>query len=174
MRRIRHRLYFGILTTATSVLCTFASATGLFAQQKSPGTLLREGTVITLDLFDHLKSNEVQTGAIVELSVYKPIVIEGKTLIKDGAYGEARVINARRAGVFGRPGKLEVEAISVEAVDGTRIKLRGGTVTRIGRDRRGLATALLVFGFLVRGDDVEMESKTKFRALVESDVLIQD
>lgn len=174
MRRNRHLLHFRIVTAGVWLLCTCLPVTGLFSQEKSSGTLLREGTVITLDLFDHLKSNEVQTGAIVELSVYKQVVVDGKTLVKDGAYGEARVTTARRAGVFGRPGKLEVEAISLDAVDGTRVRLRGGTVTRVGRDRRGLATALLIFGFLVRGDDVEMESKTKFRALVESDVLIRD
>lgn len=138
------------------------------------GTILREGTVITFELYEPLKSGDTQVGSTVQLSVYRPIVVDGKTLVNEGRYGQAKVRKAQRAGGFGRPGILTVEAINVEAVDGSSITLTGEPLTRIGRDRRSYAWAFLVFGALVRGSDVEIPSRTILRGLVQHDVVIKD
>lgn len=165
---------------------------------KKAGVTLREGTVITFELFENVSSRNAVKDGLVELSVYRPIVVDGQTLINDGRYGEGKVSAVRRAGVYGRPGKITVKAVSVEAVDGQRIPLYGEPFSDTGRDRRALAWVLsigltlgalvglaatkssffgvaiffLLSGLLIRGQDVEIPSKTKFRGVVQRDIVI--
>ena len=160
--------------------------------------LLRKGTPITLELMEDLSSNEADKGSTVEMSVYIPVKSGDATLIKTGVYAEGEIRDARRAGIFGRPGRISVVALTVTAIDGQRISLDSAVEEKSGKDRYGLAwggslgipvvglilslsnplTALigapaLGFGFFIKGKDARIPARTKIPALVRRDVLIE-
>jgi len=160
--------------------------------------LLPEGTVITLELYETVSSKNRRAGDLVEMGVYKAYIVGDKTLIKENAYAEGKVVLAQRRGVFGRPGRIVVSAINVEAVDNQRIALVGREIDPPGDSRRmlawggsviltllgvlvlvstggppALALPLLLFGLLVSGKEVEVPARTKVQAVVKYDVRIQ-
>lgn len=102
------------------------------------------GTEISMTLFEDVSSALLVKGNIIKLNVYKELRIDGKTIVNTGRYGEGRVVESQKAGVFGRPGKIVLEAINVETVTNERIPLIGETFVRIGKERRLLAWALTV------------------------------
>lgn len=160
--------------------------------------LLREGTVITLELYETVSSKNRRAGDLVEMGVYKAYITEGQTLIRENAYAEGKVVLAQRKGVFGRPGRIVVSAVNVEAVDNQRVALVGQQIDPPGESRRmlawggsviltlvgiivlvatggppALALPLLLFGLLVSGKEVEIPVKMKVQAIVKYDVRIQ-
>lgn len=189
-----------------SLICllTVLTGTGMTTLPDRPentgnnGIILRENTEITLELYETVSSRDAVKGGLIELSVYRPIVVDGQILINEGRYAEGKVLEVRRSGVFGRPGKITVAAVSVDAVDGQRIYLNPKPFTNTGRDRRALAWVLtigltlgalvglavtksslmgvaiffLLSGLLVQGRDVEIPSKTKLIGVVAKDVTI--
>lgn len=102
------------------------------------------GTEISMELFEDISSDVLVKGNIIKLNVYKELKIDGKTIVNTGRYGEGRVVESKKAGVFGRPGKIELEAINVETVTNERIPLIGETFVRIGKERRRLAWGLTI------------------------------
>lgn len=159
--------------------------------------LLREGTVITLELYETVSSKNRRAGDLVEMGVYKAYMSGSTTLIKENAYAEGKVVLAQRKGVFGRPGRIVVSAVNVEAVDNQRVALVGQQIDPPGESRRmlawggsviltlvgifalvatmgppALALPLLLFGLLVSGKEVEIPAKTKVQAVVKYDTLI--
>ncbi|MBK8966692.1 MAG: hypothetical protein R3D58_16230 [Saprospiraceae bacterium] len=160
--------------------------------------LLPRGTPVSLELLEPANSNTLQVGNVVELSVYVPVTVGELTLIKANVYAEGEVVRVRKAGIFGRPGSITLQAVSVKALDGQSIPLESIEVTQTGKDRRALAWAgslilpavgvfiaatnpvaaaftlpALGFGLLIKGKDVEIPAKTKVRAFVRRDVLIR-
>lgn len=160
--------------------------------------LLPEGTIITLELYETVSSKNRRAGDLVEMGVYKAYIVGNNTLIKENAYAEGKVVLAQRRGVFGRPGRIVVSAVNVEAVDNTRIALVGQQIDPPGDNRRmlawggsvlltlvaaialvavgsnpAIALPLLLFGLLVSGKEVEIPAKTKVQAVVKYDTMIQ-
>ncbi len=198
MNSNRHKYLICLFCLLTCLLGTGMTLPEQPAKSGGAGIILRAGTEITFELFENVSSGTAEGGNLIELSVYRPIVVDGQTLINAGRYGEGKVIKARRAGVYGRPGKITVEAISVEAVDGQRVFLYGTPYSSTGRDRRALAWVLsigltlgamvglaatkssifgvaifmLLSGLLIRGQDVEIPSKTKLSGRVQQDIVI--
>ncbi|MCB9317536.1 MAG: hypothetical protein H6569_15455 [Lewinellaceae bacterium] len=160
--------------------------------------LLPRGTPVSLELLEPASSNNLQVGNVVELSVYVPVTVGDLTLIKANVYAEGEVVRVRKAGIFGRPGSVTLQAVSVKATDGQSIPLESVELTQTGKDRRALAWAgslilpavgvflaatnpvaaaftlpALGFGLLIKGKDVQIPAKTKVRAFVKRDVLIR-
>jgi len=160
--------------------------------------LLPEGTIITLELYETVSSKNRRAGDLVEMGVYKAYMVGDKTLIKEDAYAEGKVVLAQRRGVFGRPGRIVVAAIMVHAVDNQQITLIGRQIDPPGDNRRmlawggsvlltlvaaialvatgsnpAIALPLLLFGLLVSGKEVEIPAKTKVQAVVKYDTMIQ-
>ncbi len=169
-------------------------------QVKATGIVLPEGTPVTLEVTEDIASNKAHKGDIVVLFVLKPVVVNGKTLVNAGRYAEGKVREVKRAGIFGRPGKISFEALNIEAVDGTRVPVKGPMVEYYGRDRRALAwllslsltatgfallgllapklitvAILLIFvGMPIKGKDITIEAKKIIAVQVQRDVTIQE
>lgn len=111
---------------------------------KRAGIVIPEGTRITLQLFEDVSSRDQATGRLVQWGVYKDVRPAGGSavVIVAGAYAEGKITSARRAGVFGRPGRIAVNVTTVEAVDGQRIPVYCKPYEEQGKDRRGLAWCL--------------------------------
>ena len=169
-----------------------------FQKNSKDPILLPEGTIITLEMYETVSSKNRRAGDLVEMAAYKAFIVGDKTLIKENAYAQGKVVLAQRRGVFGRPGRIVVSALSVDAVDNQTIALVGQQIDPPGDNRRMLAWGgsvlltlvaaialvvagsnpafalpLLLFGLLISGREVEISAKTKVRAVVKYDTMIQ-
>lgn len=86
-------------------------------------------------------SSFVQEGDRVRALVMEDVLVDGHVVIEAGAVVWSKVSKAKRAKVAGIRGKLEVEATTVNAVDGSGVNLYGG-YDRSGKGRIALAAAL--------------------------------
>ncbi len=109
---------------------------GLAAQAQTP---LKRGTSVpirfTSDLSSKKNAPEAQVVIARDVVVGKDVVIKGGTPV---------TVNTEKqpARGCGRAGSLQVSFISTQAVDGTTINLYGGSITREGKDKKGLAIGL--------------------------------
>jgi hypothetical protein len=95
--------------------------------------LLKKNTLIPLRVEGRVEGSKHQTGDIVMLSVDKSVGENGIALISPGRLAQAR-LTVTPAGRFGRPGKVRLEPLFVETVDGQLIELSGGVLEQSGKN----------------------------------------
>ena len=102
----------------------------------APVTILA-GTPVPLALKQRLRSGEVRKGDPVDFVVAADVrTADGqRVLIPSGTPARGSVDESRRAGAFGRPGRLRVRCEQVLLPDGTRVPLSGAP-EKTGRSRR--------------------------------------
>lgn len=166
----------GILPVA--LLCLSFNAA--LAQNKKID-ILPSGTVIPITFTHHVCSNgNDQVRAFVSKDIYGD---SGKIVIRGG---ESVAINMqkRRARGWGRPGSIEVTALSVTSVDGKEIILNGSDyVEGDKRSTQAILTAVggfflvpffgALLGALVKGYDVCIEGIPVVRVTNTTEVLVK-
>lgn len=111
---------------------------------------LKRGEIVSLEVVGNINSENLQIGDVVKLSVAKPVVVDGYTMITRGAYAEAIVRDVKRARGYGRGGLIILEAVNVETFDKQRIPLKSnGLLVVKGRDRIGLAWSVTAMSVVV-------------------------
>jgi hypothetical protein len=138
--------------------------------------VIPQGTVVFGELGERVTSNEnkFRVGYPVDGHVWKDVVVDGRTVIPAGAPLVLRIrdLEARSAG--GHGGSIEIMAVSVRAVDGTEISLKGG-YDKSGGDRTGLTRALSYIlwptGFLP-GRQAVLDVGTVFDATIPAETSI--
>ncbi|MGB7924544.1 MAG: hypothetical protein WCF57_14990 [Pyrinomonadaceae bacterium] len=83
-----------------------------------------DGTQVEVELNETISSDNLKEGALIDFKVVQPILVDGVTVIEKGAGAKARITRAKKAGYWGRSGKLEWAMQDVAAADGSRIPLR--------------------------------------------------
>lgn len=96
------------------------------------GVDLPLGTLVTLELTEQLKSEEMTVGRIVKCKVTADVVVDGKVVIRTGAVATARVVRIERT-TYNEPEQLTLAAITAKAADGQMIALSGNEQTLKGR-----------------------------------------
>ena len=114
-------------TPATSDTSTPAPA----ASQTTPATpaepaklKLKEGTDVNLKLAQALSSKTAAAGDSVELLLDQDLIVDNAVVAKKGSRAVATVSNAKKAGMAGKGGELNLRLEYLKAGD-TRVKLRG-------------------------------------------------
>ena len=87
------------------------------------------GTVITVRLGESLSSKDSQAGQGFSASVSQPVVVDGKTVIPDGAAAHGTVVAAKAMGHFKGGALLEVRLDSVQ-VEGNDQAIQTAAVAR--------------------------------------------
>lgn len=97
-----------------------------------PATELKipSGTLIEVEVAYTVNSIDVKPGERISFRVLVPIVIDGVTVIDEGALVTARVTQAKRGGHWGKAGKLDWSMEDVVAADNSRIPLAPETASR--------------------------------------------
>jgi hypothetical protein len=142
-----------------------------------------DGTEIEVELKNNVSGQEVKVGDIVDLTVTRPVQVGGVTIIEKGASARARITTAKKAGHWGKAGKLEWTMQDVQAVDGNRLTTRftkreagdskGGTVATATA-----VTAVLFFpaaplwGFK-KGKPAVMPAGTRYTVFVQGDTAVK-
>jgi hypothetical protein len=145
---------------------------------------LRAGTPVVAEAAQTYTSKNLSIGQSINVRAKFNVVVDKHTLISAGSLGSATVSDLRKAGVFGRGGKLELQVQSIQAVDGQQVLLSGIPLTLEGDSKAGLAWTLSIIlllttiiggalGFFIKGKDAEFRSGMQLNSSVASDIEVE-
>jgi len=103
----------------------------------SAQSTLKSGSVITLRFVEEVKSNSNAANVVVA----NDVKVDDKIIVSAGTPVQTQVTATKRRSC-GIAGVMNVAFISTRATDGTLITLIGGSISREGRNKRGLAIGL--------------------------------
>ena len=166
-------------STPTSEPSTAAPAATQAAPATAPAAdpakvTLKEGTEVNLKLAQTLSSKTAAVGDSVEMVLDQDLIIDKTLVAKKGSRALATVSNAKKAGMAGRGGELNLRLEYVKAGD-TKVKLRG-TQAKNGDNKTGATVGLVlafgVLGFMKHGKQAEVKEGTPVKAYVDEDVQV--
>lgn len=138
-----------------------------------------DGTEVEVQLKNNLSGEEAKIGDIVDLTVVRDVEVDGVVVAAKGANATARITNAKKAGRWGRTGKLEWAMQELQLVDGSRIPMRfsrtleGGSSAGSVAVATVLTTALLgpvgLLWGLKKGKAAIIPAGTKFSVYTDGD-----
>ena len=133
--------------------------------------ILKEGTEVKLVFAQQISSKTAHEDDPVELTLAEDLSVGGVVVAKMGSRATATVTNAKRAGMMGRGGELNIRLEHMKVGD-TKVKLRGSK-GRQGDDRTGTAVALTVLfgpiGLIKHGKEIDVKEGTPLTAYVDDD-----
>ena len=136
------------------------------------GCLIREGTEIALKFESDLNSKTAVDGDPVEFVLDNDLKIGETTLVKKGAHAMATVSNAKKAGMMGKGGELNIQLQYLIAGD-NRVQIRG-TKGGEGDSKVGATVALTVLfgpiGLIKHGKNIDIPAGTPLVAFVQQDI----
>jgi len=94
-----------------------------------------EQTPIHVTLDEAVSSNQSTPGDHFDATVSEPVVIDGKTVIPQGAHAEGLVVDAHKSGRLMGRARLQLALQTVE-LDGQYYDVRTVSHARIGRDHK--------------------------------------
>lgn len=150
-----------------------ASSTG--ARPVSTGKLvLREGSDVPLKFAQDVTSKTATEGDTVNLILAEDLKVGDVVVIKAGAKAVGTITHAKKAGMMGRAGELNMRLEYLLAGD-ARVKIRGNK-GKEGEGKEGTAVALTVLfgpiGLIKHGKNVEIASNTPLPAYLDQDYSI--
>jgi hypothetical protein len=131
-------------------------------------------TLVKIALEKTIDSATADVGDRVEFRVTEDVMVDGRVVIPAGTKSTATVTEVTAAGRLGKDGRVLVDFGSVQALDGTSIRLK--VDERATEKNRSLELAAgasmagiillgpvgLVGGYFVKGKDVQIEANTQF------------
>ncbi len=153
--------------TLTRLTLLLAAAASLASAAK-----LREGTELRLRFAQDISSKTATEGDPVDLILDEDVTVDGVVVARRGDKAVGSVSNAKRAGMMGRPGELNIRLEYLRAGD-QKIRIRG-TRGREGESRTGTAVVLTVLfgpiGLIKKGKEINVPRNTELKAYVSDDV----
>ena len=173
-----------------SSLILFCFASAAFAQDTPPALpaapvsvetsqppvklVLKEGTDVKLKFAQDLSSKTAADDDTVALVLDEDLKVGDTIAVKAGAKALATVSNAKKAGMMGKGGELNLR-LEYLIVGDSRMRLRGSK-GKEGEGRVGTAVALTVLfgpiGLIKHGKNVEIKEGTPFTAYVDQDFAV--
>jgi hypothetical protein len=136
--------------------------------------VLKEGTDVKLKFAQALSSKTAQDDDPVNLVLDEDLKVGDVTVAKAGAKAVGTVTNAKKAGMMGKGGELNLR-LEYLVVGDSRMRLRG-TKGKEGEGRVGAAVALTVLfgpiGLIKHGKNVEVKEGTPLSAFVDQDFVV--
>ena len=115
--------------------------------------VLKSGTAIPMQLVNTVNGKDVAVGQIVDFRVTSDIKVDGVTVIPANSIAKAQVVRAKKNGLLGSAGEIQLSINSVTAIDGTQVILSGGTLADEGKNKLVLSLFLC---FLIKGGQGEL------------------
>ena len=137
--------------------------------------LLKAGTVIPMELISTITSKNARSGQMVDFRVMSDVKVDGKTVIAAGSIAQGQIVRAKKSGLLGSEGELEISVKTIEAVDGTIVYLSSNNVSDEGSNKVALSIVLTLcclFGFLIKGGQAEIPAGTQVQGMVASNTEI--
>jgi hypothetical protein len=151
------------------------------APQVSPTSVAPEvlrmpaGTVVEVELVDPLSSSTNRLADRFTIRLSQAIAKDGVEIVPAGATGQGEVIDAARAGMGGKQGKLIISARYLD-LNGRRVRIRGMTLMASGKSRVDLATGMLLVPYVglaagfVQGGEIEIPAGARATVKLAEDV----
>jgi hypothetical protein len=133
--------YFFLILSIT--LARIAS----FAQESE--VILESGVSIQLETMQPIDSKHYLEGSTIDLRLKYDVKVNNSIVIPAGTLAMGQIDKAQKAKGCGKPGLIEIKAISVNAVDGQVVQLYSSNVIREGDNKELLAWGLSVGGCFV-------------------------
>jgi len=130
-----------MLARSLGIASLLILATAAHSQQ--PVSVVPAGTSVQVRLTQELRSGRCKKGDPVAGEVAADVKsADGKrVLIPAGTPVTGSVLESKRAGAFGRPGRLKLRCEAIRLPDGTTVPLDDGpSLSQTGRDRQAIAT----------------------------------
>lgn len=127
----RHYLIGGVAVLLVAALTVSAAS----LRDRSENITIPDHTTIHVTLDQALATNQCKPGDHFDATVSEPVVVDGKTVIPQGAHADGLVVDARESGRFVGRARLQLALQSV-AVDGQNYDVRTIAHPRIGRDHK--------------------------------------
>ena len=161
---------------ALCILACFAIAVGGMAQQNTAGSssalVLKEDTEVSLKFAQDLSSKDAAEGDSVSFILTEDLTVNGVVVVKAGAKAIGEVSNAKKAGMMGKGGELNIKLDHLTAGD-TKVKIRGSR-GREGESKLGTAVVLTVLfgpvGLVKHGKNIEIKEGAVMKACVAESV----
>ncbi|HUB18159.1 MAG TPA: hypothetical protein VL990_05965 [Acidobacteriaceae bacterium] len=150
-----------------------AAPAGQPAAITPPGkVVLKEGSDVALKFDQDLSSKSAQEGDPVALVLDQDLMVGNVVVARAGCKAVGEVTHAKRAGMMGKGGELNIRLDYVKVGD-ERVMLRG-TKGREGDDKTGTAVALTVLfgpiGLIKHGKEIDIKQGTPLKAYVADDI----
>ena len=149
-----------------------ASAAAPAAPAAATKLILKEGTDVKLKFSDDLSSKTANEGDPVNLVLDEDLKVGDVVVVKAGAKATGTITNAKKAGMMGKAGELNMRLEHLKAGD-QRVRLRGSK-GKEGEGKVGTAVALTVLfgpiGLIKHGKNVDVKAGTPIAAYVDEDV----
>lgn len=142
----------------------------------SQSVTIPAGTIVKMKNLEALNSKTAQEGDTAHFAVSEDVVVGDVVAIPRGMEAEGTITNARKSGMFGKDGKIEITYHTVRAADNTPVPLIIGEKTKeeykrtagaVGASAAGaiiLGPVGLVGGLFVHGNDVDIPVGTEMFA----------
>lgn len=168
-------------TMTVAVLCAailfssgVAQALGITVNtaRSTKNAYIPAGTTIPCELITPLNSGRNYQGERVIFKTTGAVQVNGVTVIPTGAAGEAIVSQVKKAGGFGRGGKVTVTTRYVKAVNGTEVPVAFQLEKSGGGQGGWVIPAFIVVTVLAgffQGQNQDLPAGTRFSVAVESD-----
>jgi len=148
--------------------------------QSAEPIVVPEGTPVRLRLIETVSSAHARIGDPLEFVVLEDVNAHGVTVIRAGAKAWGSVTNVRGKRPFGVPGRLTLQADSVELANGGQAALRANVEFKGRRHLVRMTAGMIVAGLiylpaapallLTRGSDSFALKTTEITALLDSNV----
>ena len=136
------------------------------------GCLVRDSTPVALKFAADLSSKTAHEGDPVEFLLDEDMKVGETVVVAKGAHAVATVSSAKKAGMMGKPGELNVQ-LQYLVVGSNHVHLRG-TKGREGESKTGATVALTVIfgpiGLIKHGKNVDIPAGTALTAYVDQDI----
>ncbi len=136
------------------------------------GCLLRDSTAVPLKFATDVNSKSAHEGDPVEFLLDEDLKVGDTVVVPKGAHAVATASAAKKAGMMGRPGELNVQ-LQYLVVGTNHIHLRG-TKGKEGDSKTGATVALTVIfgpiGLIKHGRNVDIPPGTPLKAYVDQDI----
>lgn len=83
-----------------------------------------DGTEVEIELINNASGQEMKVGDLVDFKVVRPVQVNGVTVFEKEASARARITTSKKAGRWGKAGKLEWAMQDIQAADGSRVPAR--------------------------------------------------
>ena len=124
-----------------------------------------DGTEIKIMTIEEISGQKVVEGDPLTFKVAEDVKVNGKTVIAKDSIVKGMVAGAKKSGMMGRGGSLNIRVESAQTVDGQKIKLRSAKSNE-GGNNTGSTVALTVLfgplGLLRKGKAAKIKAGTVF------------
>jgi hypothetical protein len=131
---------------------------------------LPDGEKLRLMLAEDISSATANVGDRITFTVAEEFKVGDVVLISKGAQAVGSITEAKKKGMLGRGGKLNMQMEHVKSVDNQNIRIRA-TAAREGDDQTGKTVAVFVlagpFAVLVKGKDIVVHKGAEYAAYTD-------